>query len=393
MRRVTRVAFVVGLLSVSGLAPAQAQESQPDGEWAGSTIVPTTRPGCDDDDLCGQFVRAPSTTFGPRSITIYFNGLEAVATSPTCTLPSLPGPEGPHQSPATFEKPLDFECNGTYQATVDATANIGGGGLRLTRTFTVTDPAPEVEPPEATAGAARTVEVSWTALANAPKDFRGYTVLRSSADEGPETLASLPPTETSWVDVAPPAEGGEVTYEVRTRRAGANPTDPTDEVSSSGAAADPVEVEPAPVDPTDPTDPTIPGDPTDPSDPTDPTDPTVPPGPSTPGPANPPASGGGSTPSVQVPRVGTPSRSFFPPLLSPPDTFEEELPFEEPGEEAAVLPDDLSSPFAEPGRGLVIPAAVGLVLAVWAFHLRYLARMAKPQYVEAGDDLPEILQL
>jgi hypothetical protein len=30
------------------------------------------------------------------------------------------------------------------------------------------------------------------------------------------------------------------------------------------------------------------------------------------------------------------------------------------------------------GRGMAVPVATGLVLAAWAFHLRYLARAAKP---------------
>jgi hypothetical protein len=386
MRRVAGVALSVVALLGLGAGPARGDEHTTTGVWAGSTLVPEPRT-CDIDDICGQFVREGSPVFGPRSIRITF-GLEAVVTSVGCVTPAAPGPIGPSQSPVGFNLPLTFECNGTYRSIAFATANFDGGNHTLDRTFQVAEPAPEVDAPSATVAAARTVEVSWNPLANPPKDFRGYTVVRTTADGVTDTIATLPPTETSWIDATPPDEGGELTYGVQTRRAGSNPTDPTDEVSSSGASAQPVEVEPAPVDPT------VPGDPTDP---TDPSDPTVPGDPSTPGgPSNPPPSGGRPTAVVRVPRVGTPSRSFFPPLLSPPDTFSPELPFDEPepGEEAAVLPDDLSTPFAEQaGRGLVIPAAVGLVLAVWAFHLRYLARMARPQYVEAGDDLPEILQL
>lgn len=388
MTRVAIATLAVVALLGPGSGSARADDSTSTGPWSGSTLAPQPRfDGCDNDDICGQFVREGSEVFGPRSITAWFR-LETVVTSVGCTAPAAPGPIGPSQSPLAFNRPLSFECNGTYQSFAHATANMDGGSHSLDRTFEVADPAPEVDPPTATA-TARTVEISWTPLPDAPKDFRGYTVLRTTADGETEAIATLPATETSWIDATPPEEGGELTYQVQTRRAGANPTDPTDEVSSSGASADPVEVEPAPVDPTDPT---VPGDPTDPTDPTDPGDPSAPGGPSSP----PPSGGRGPTSVIQVPRVGTPSRSFFPPLLSPPDTFSPTLPFEElePGEEAAVLPDDLSSPFAEQaGRGLVIPAAVGLVLAVWAFHLRYLARMARPQYVEAGEDLPEILQL
>jgi hypothetical protein len=45
-----------------------------------------------------------------------------------------------------------------------------------------------------------------------------------------------------------------------------------------------------------------------------------------------------------------------------------------------------------PGRGLVVPMATGLVLAVWALHLRFLARAAKPEYLD-DDDRIEILPL
>jgi hypothetical protein len=91
--------------------------------------------------------------------------------------------------------------------------------------------------------------------------------------------------------------------------------------------------------------------------------------------------------------VGTPSRNFFPPLLSPPDEgFDEQLPFEdrEPGDEEAILPDDLASSPISAGRGLVVPFATGLVLAVWALHLRFLARVGQPQFVEVFDDEPDI---
>jgi hypothetical protein len=110
--------------------------------------------------------------------------------------------------------------------------------------------------------------------------------------------------------------------------------------------------------------------------------------------------GGRPSGGITVPRVGTPSRNFFPPLLAPPEVdtgFDEDLPFEdrEAGDEEAVLPDDelASGPLSErlPGRGLVVPVATGLVLAVWALHLRFLARASRPEYVD--DDRVEILRL
>ena len=73
--------------------------------------------------------------------------------------------------------------------------------------------------------------------------------------------------------------------------------------------------------------------------------------------------------------------------MSPPTTidggFAGELPYDdsEPGEEDPVLPDDeLASLFTDgaAGRGMAIPIATALVLAVWAFHLRFLARASRP---------------
>jgi hypothetical protein len=86
------------------------------------------------------------------------------------------------------------------------------------------------------------------------------------------------------------------------------------------------------------------------------------------------------------------SGTFLPPLLrpatqtlSPPTTadtgFEESLPYEQ-GPNDAVLPggESLASidTHGQAGRGLVIPVATALVLAIWAVHLRMLARAARP---------------
>ena len=83
---------------------------------------------------------------------------------------------------------------------------------------------------------------------------------------------------------------------------------------------------------------------------------------------------------------------FFPALLAPPvDTgFNEELPYDLDGQGDDELAGESpgSDPVsALPGRGLAIPIAVGLVLAVWALHLRFLARAARPEYVETVEIL------
>lgn len=388
------------VLAIGPTAIAGASDSSNSGVWSGSTLVPDPRP-CDPNDVCGQFKRAPLSDVSPRNVAVAFRW-EEVSTTPGCTLPANPTSIPSSPSPVTFSRAVEFECNGTYRSFADASADLNGGSLTLDRTFLVADPAPDVDEPTATAGGARSVVVTWTPLAEPPKDFRGYVVLRGATDGLVTQLASVGPTDSSWTDVEPPAEGGSFTYQVRTRRAGANPADPGDEVTSSGSSSAPIEV--ARVD-----DDTGGSDDSDAGggDDTGGTDGS---GSGTGGGSggsggSSGGSGGGSTgrgrspslssPSFRVPRVGTPSSNFFPPLLAPPlDTgFDMELPYgEEPGEGKAASSDDLASGLLEgPGRGLMIPFATSLVLAGWAMHLRLLARVARPGYGEPVDNASEIV--
>jgi len=403
VRRTLGAILAASVLLVGVADSARADDTITTGEWAGSTLVPNPRPEeCDLDDICGRF-----EFNGILNVDISFR-VDAVATSPGCAIPTAAATNN-RKSPASFHRALSFECNGTYRTEATAKRQIQGDSRKLDRTFTVAEPAPDVAAPAVSGGDGRSVAVSWSSLANPPKDFRGYVVLRTLAGTT-EHVASLPPSDTSWVDLDPPAGGGSATYQVRTRRAGANPADPSDEVTSAGATSAPIDVAPVPGGTGGGSGGSGTG------------------GGGGTGGGSGGGSGGGGTdggaggtdggsggsisgrrrsgtgaspelasPSFRVPRVGTPSRNFFPPLLAPPDEgFEDRLPYEdrEPGEEEAVLPDDLASgPFDQaPGRGLVIPLAVGLVLAVWALHLRFLARVAQPAYAEvAVDDDPSEL--
>ncbi|MEO7572251.1 MAG: hypothetical protein ABIX10_07430 [Acidimicrobiales bacterium] len=252
-------------------------------------------------------------------------------------------------------------------------------------------PAPKVANVVATASG-RTITVSWDPTGAPDVSHR---VERSVDSEAFSAVTLAGPGAVSFVDRDLPADSGEAAYRVIAVRP--NVAD----ARASNASA--VTFEAAPVDPGGPGPSGATGD-----------------GPSGSGAgvAGSAASGdtgaggsgrpGGSSSrrpgsSIGVPRVGTPSGSFFPPRLSPSGTedvgFSEELPFEdeddeEPGQQDAVLPEDgqASAPFdAAPGRGLMVPVATGLVLAVWAMHLRFLARAAKPQYVEP-DELPDLVQ-
>lgn len=412
MRRPFATAVLASALAVTVIpaSPAGAAEQVTSGPWNGSSLVPDPRP-CDGDDLCGQLQREASALFGRRSISATF-AIETVATSDGCAAPAAPAPLPATPSPAVFDRPLAFECNGTYRTIVSASANISGGTVTLDRTVVVAAPGPDVDGVSATATDGG-VLVTWAAPAGAPKDLRGYHVVRTDGGGTRVPLATLTAADTSFTDADPPASGP-FTYEVRTRRPGANPADPADEVTSAGAASAPLDLTP----------PGGGGDGGGDGDGGDGGDGGGGSGGS--GGAGGGSGGGGSggagggsgggsggtggsggssgrpggsapsfsSPAFRVPRVGTPSRNFFPPLLAPPaepDTFEGLLPYEErePGAEEAELPADLAAlPVEETiGRGLLIPFAAGLLMAVWALHLRYLARVARPEYTDGDVDI------
>jgi len=391
MRRwlVTSLATATLVLAVQPTASAAPED------WAGSTITSPSAATTSSPAITAKFVRAYDANHRIRATT---------TVSPPAGLPSgcastlgttgdhgtLPREAGNvHNTAAT----LTTNCNGTYAISVRA---ILEGRIcsvcdytvedthTLTGSLTVRAPAPAVTGTTAVVGADRSVALAWTPVADAPPDFLGYRVERVSASGTAVTLATIDDrTASSFTDTSPPAEGGETTYRVYGRRSA-----PGGEVESAPA----VTTADVPADPDAP-DPDPPGEPGAPGEP--------------PAAGSPGASGrvsGGVTTSrrpagtVRVPRTGRPSRSF-PPLLSPPDAdtgFDEELPFEdrEPGSAEAILPDDElgAGPLdASSGRGLVVPAATGLLLAVWAFHLRFLVRAAKPEYLD-DRDLPELAQ-
>lgn len=403
-RAVVGAASATLALGLVTLSPARADDTAPSNSaWRGSTLVPADRP-CDNDDVCGLFQVQPLGVL-PRIISATF-ALEVVSTTNGCALPAKPPSIAPAVSPVAFSRPLTFECNGTYKVIASASANLAGGNQSLDRTFTVVTPAPNISAPSAVAGAARSVAVSWTPLANPPKDFRGYVVLRS-AGNATEQVATLAPAARTWTDTNLPVAGGSFTYRVRTRRAGATPAA---EVTSSGASSAAVVVPAADT-----------GGGTDggtggatggatgggaggtsggtagPGGGTGGTGGTGGPGGGTGG-----AIGGGGTssldtPSFRLPRIGTASGSFFPPLLAPPADagFDAELPFDErePGDAEAARPDDLASDATDTaaGRRLMISIAAGLVLAVWALHLRYLVRASRPEFREPDGDIADIV--
>ena len=355
--------------------PAAAQERIGSGEWTGSHVE-----------------RPPTVTTDPGSATVQGVFQRDRAYPPPRVTVTVAPPEGlpagcPHDAPRSGDAVVTANddgispaswgfswvapfgpgaCNGTY--TVNIVGDVlGADDPQLTTSIDVAVAPPPVNDVVAQARPDRTVEVSWTPTGNRTPDFLGYHVIRTSSAGDVVQFPVDDPDASSFTDEELPAEGGTFEYRVVGRRAG-----PGGEVTSSGGDADePVDVEPAPEP--DPGDDDGDGD----------------------GDGDDAAGAGSGSTSTSGPgrstlsgRVSSGSSRVSPPATGPRTTldtgYDELLPFgdREPGAEDAVLPtgDETASMIYEdlPGRGLVIPVATGLVLAVWAFHLRYLARAARP---------------
>lgn len=391
------LAGVVAALLLSVPTPGAAAPA----DWAGSQV--TTAGDTDDQTpaITADLVRSYADTNPATRRLLASTAVTAPGGLPAGCASSL-GATTIDRSGSTHRTSAELttSCNGRYAITVTGTLQrrtcgvLGCGSWSTLDTHEVTGSVFIAAPPTSVTtvttapGDGRSVLVSWVPPPGAQPDL-GYRVERISASGTTVTLADITdPTTTSYTDDAPPGEGGVTTYRVYTTRPGPGGTvDAAPGTATADVARDPAYVPPDPDDPT----------------------PTTTPGAGSGGGSGGPGGGSSRTngrgavrstspgvPSVRVPRVGSPSRSLFPPLLSPPvdSGFEGELPYEdrEPGEAAAELPNDLAAGLADvaPGRGLAIPMATGLVLAVWAFHLRFLARVGRPQLEEA-DDAPELL--
>lgn len=379
---------LLGLPSAAWAAPA---------DWAGSAVTTPAETDDPNPTITAELVRSYADTNPATRRVIASTTVTAPPGLPPGCASSIGSTtvvrEGSvHRTAAE----LTATCNGRYSITVTGTLQrrtctvVGCGSWSTLDTHEVTGSVFVAAPPAPVTGTTtapgegRSVLLSWIPPSGAQPDL-GYRVERVSASGQTAILADIDdPATTTFTDDSPPAEGGITTYRVYATRPG-----PGGSVAAAPATATAdVAQDPDYVPPHDP-----PDDPDGPGD-----DDT---GGGGRGTSRTPS--GGSTrstspgvPTVRVPRVGSPSRSLFPPLLSPPADagFDDQLPYEdrEPGEAEAELPNDLAAGLADvaPGRGLAIPLATGLVLAVWAFHLRFLARVGRPELVEA-DDAPELV--
>jgi hypothetical protein len=384
-RRLLPLAAVAGLaLATLILAPAvTAQESVGSGAWAGSRVY---RPEA--------ITRTPFQTTIAGSLqhdAPFTEPLVSISFGAAPTLcPPLPGPvtasvtrpAGGDPGVYLFSAKITLSsshCNGRFGVNVEAAAFPTSGVDATVNLTTTLDVAVAPEPVRGVSAhpdaSGRRVDVRWQPDTSSPSDFLGYRVERMSGSDA-VTVANIDDRgATSFTDTAPPSEGGAVVYRVSARR-----RSPSGEVSSSPTSSSSVVVQPDPNPPTVP-----PGTTPDPANP----------GTGAPGPGDPAAPGDTPTTGpgraigsrVRPPLLGT--GGFFPPLLTPrgptttiDDGFSPELPFgdREAGEDESELPgDELALSYEdEASRGLIVPIATALVLAVWAFHLRFLARAAAP---------------
>jgi hypothetical protein len=385
----TRLALVA--LSASALllaAPIARAQDTGSAAWDGSSISvpPTTEVGV--VNVAVYFTRN-----GAREIQIAFRSTGAPPSG--CAMPADVY-SAPARTPTSFAADLTFGCNGTYTVTADAATTDDSAVFphdyaSRSRTVAVSMPAQAVTGVSAAAEGS-TIRVLWDDMRVAAWDLSGYVIERQVDDGSFTELAVLGSESTSYVDESLPGEGRAATYRVSSTRPA-----PAGTQVSAASSSEATPFEATATTTTTPGDGTTgdgtTGDGTTPGTGTTPGGGTTAGGttiPSTPGTGSVATRPGGT---VRAPRLGI-SGSFLPPLLRPsgsfgvPTTvdggFSEQLPYgqdTEPGEDDPVLPDDeMASLFTDgaAGRGMAIPIATALVLAVWAFHLRFLARASRP---------------
>jgi hypothetical protein len=395
-----------GLALVLVAPQAGAQDSIPP-QWTGSKETTPDLTGSSTPELTAHFVRAYNPNFPTReqfyARTFFTTPAGLPAGCPAAGERELgdtqiaPGGTDATNTFVTASAP----CNGSYAFEI---MGVVRNGLGFEDYAVVTGSIDVAAPPANVTGAKANYEggkvtVTWTPLSSPPPDFVGYRVERREGGEWKPLATELGPSAKSFTDSAPP-DGAEALYRVRARRSG-----PRGEVLSAGGGTATAELPGSSTT-------TVPGDGSST---------TVPGGG---GGADGGADGGtggadggtgggsgggtggsggrgGTGPQARgrtgigtkAPRLGTPSQANFPPLLTPDEGFEEEIDYGDRGLAGEEEGDELSSLFYEEdtGRGMAVPVATGFVLAAWAFHLRFLAKAARPVPVAVGSRGQELL--
>lgn len=367
-----------GAVVLLTIAPAQAQTPPPPD--TPPTPAPELTNGWERAEYTHPEDGTPPAGSTVSNATVTFTGVVRHATrqQPTVNLGASP-PQGaptaciPEANSAVvtaagggnfaFRGALTFPCNLTYAVT--ATASVPPPPIgprppsqRIPISISTAAPGPPVTGLAVSKGDGRTVELRWVPPAPPPDGLLGYLVERSvnGGEFSQLTVIDDPATE-SYTDKDVPTSGGKLAYRVSTLRNA--PGGPVTSQAADGDGAVTFEAVPGSSSTTSP--------------------------------------GGTSQPTVGSATAGRRiGGSLDLPGLSSPNTsqgrrsttsttvdtgFLETLPFEdrEPGDDEPALPGDgfASVTFEEGGAGLLVPAAVALLLLVWAAHLRYLNRLAK----------------
>ncbi|MDP1818819.1 MAG: fibronectin type III domain-containing protein [Acidimicrobiales bacterium] len=368
----------VGLGVVLVAPSSHAAENPP--AYEGSRVTTPSTTSDPAPMITAEIVRRYNDTVG--SLTVETEVTPPAGLAEGCTTDEKPetvAKAGPQDHTAYTSAPLTVSCNGTYEFLITAEFNptIGfGDRAEFPGEITVAAPPPPVAGVTHFVGEDRKASLSWTPAASVSPDFLGYRVERQTADGKYITVKDLPRGEKTFTDPEPIPEGGEVVYRVRGRRAA-----PTGEVLSESGDRVTAKVGAGSTSTTVPGTPAPGGTDGGVGGPTGGTTPST-------------GRGGGSRGGprvtgrargltgigVRVPSANS-ARADFPDLEIADEGFDEELPFDDglAGEEPSDQ-DDLASLLyeEEEGRGMAVPVAIGTVMAAWAFHLRFLARAARP---------------
>lgn len=377
MRRIIAVAGVVVLALLTVAPSAHADESISSGSWNGSAL--DAGPGTvtvGSYDLLGTFRRESLNREVEVTVSASPAGSGPCAVAPT-TLPKATTPRG-------FSAALTIPCNGIYTLTATATTTdnnvfFTSETATLDREVAVAAPAPTVTGIEASAtSAGRTIALIWHDMLPLAPDLTGYVIERKINDGDFEPLDTVAFDQLTYDDSDLPTAKGQATYRVfavRPAPTGDEISPASEEVETPFAAAP---RKPAGGNGSDGSGGSGSGGSDGSGSSTDGSQTGTGRGTST-----------GGRAAVLPPRVF--SGTFLPPLLRPaseaipePDPgFKESLPYKlaKPGKADRTASNDALASIstdAQQGRGMVIPVATALVLAIWAVHLRMLARAARP---------------
>ena len=384
-RRLLSGAALVGVGLVLALPRAEAQVALPR-SWAGTHVTTPSSSTSPDVAITAEWHHA-----GKVSVTTWLTtppGLPIGCTDAGESQLTTSTSTDSAQKITTSSASVNIPCNGTYSYRLE-----GQGLTPILTTETqplsgsidiAVTPAP-ITGVTATADGDSRVALSWSAPSSPPPDFAGYQVQRQGDHGQWTTIATLDPGQHRYTDTSAPTTGGAVSYRVLGRRPG-----PHGELLSddSGHASATLPTTTTSSGPSGSTPSTTPG--------------------STPGPGAPGGTKGGSTGTIRTPALtgplnkgntgigvtapgvgsGTPS---FPALPGETDSgsssTQSQLPYGSTGDGLGAGSESggLSSAFYQQGsgRGMAVPVATGFVLAAWAFHLRFLARAARPAKVTA----------